>query len=130
VNIHELNKSPGSVADWSDTAALQQRMVESVQEMERMAPEVGLSRHVTCYDSDRRKQALARAMMPALKGGESGVKAEAEARASKTYEAELSQLSVENKMAEQTIQEFEVLKIKWSTAQSLLSFQKEAVKRL
>ncbi len=128
MNIHELNKSPGSIADWSDTAALQQRMIESVQEMERIAPEVGMAKHVLEYDSDRRKQALARAMRAALAGGESAAKAEAEARASDGYAKELSQLGVEQKMAEQTLKEWEVLKIKWETARSLLSMQREMAK--
>ncbi len=121
-------KTPGEVADWSDTSQLQQRMIEAVQEMEKTAPQVGLAHHVREYDADRRKQALSRAMRAALKGGDAVSKAEAEARASEGYAAELAQLSIEHKMAEQTVTEFNVLKLKWETARSLLAMQREAAK--
>jgi len=130
-NISEVfpsSKSPATVADWSDTYALQQRMVEAVNEMDKLAMDVGMAKHVIEYDSDRRKQALARAMRAARAGGESAAKAEAEARASDGYAKELSQLGVEQKMAEQTLKEWEVLKLKWSTAQSLLAMQREMSK--
>lgn len=127
-NVSEIYPSPHNLADWSDCAAIQKRMVEAVQEMERLSPETGMAKHVIEYDSDRRKQALARAMRAALAGGESAAKAEAEARASASYEKELSQLGVEHKMAEQTLKDWEVLKLKWETCRSLLSMQKELAK--
>lgn len=103
-------------------------MVEAVNEMERLSPETGMAKHIIEYDSDRRKQALARAMRAALAGGESAAKAEAEARASEGYAKELSQLGVEHKMAEQNLKDWEVLKLRWSTCQSLLAMQREMAK--
>lgn len=121
-------QSPSDIADWSDCAAIQKRMIESVEEMRKIAPEVGMAKHVLQYNSDRCKQALARAMRAALAGGESAAKAEAEARASEGYAKELSQLGVEHKMAEQTVMEWEAAKITWSTCQSLLAMQRELSK--
>lgn len=126
--LSEMHPSPHSLADWSDCAAIQKRMVESVEEMQRIAPEVGMAKHVLEYDSDRRKQALSRAMRAALAGGESAAKAEAEARASDGYAKELSQLGVEHKMAEQTVMEWEASKLLWETSRSLLSMQRELAK--
>jgi tyrosyl-tRNA synthetase len=123
-----VHQSPSSLADWSDCASIQKRMAESVEEMQRIAPEVGMAKHVLQYNSDRCKQALARAMRAALAGGESAAKAEAEARASEGYAKELSQLGIEHKMAEQTVMEWEASKLVWSTCQSLLAMQREMAK--
>ena len=117
-------------ADWSDAATLQQRMVETVEEIASRASDTGLARHILEYDSDRRKRALARAMAPALAGGDSAAKAEAEARASATYTAELTQLGKEHQAAETTVLEFEAVKLRWETARSLLSLLKEQVKHV
>lgn len=121
---------PSSIADWSTVEDLQRRMIEAVKAMEQKAADVGLARHVLEYDSTRRRQALARAMAAPLSGGESAAKAEATAAASDVYAAEIRQLSKEHTAAEQTVAEFEVLKVAWSTAQSLLSMQRESIKRL
>lgn len=103
-------------------------MTDTVDEMQRIAPEIGMAKHVLQYNSDRCKQALARAMRAALAGGESAAKAEAEARASEGYAKELSQLSIEHKMAQQTVMEWEAAKLTWSTCQSLLAMQRELAK--
>ncbi len=105
-------------------------MVESVQELEAMASDVGLARHVQTYDSDRRKKALARAMGPALAGGDSVSKAEAEARASDVYAKELTQLAKEHMAAEQVTAKWDSSKLVWETCRSLLSMQRETVKHL
>ncbi len=131
VNTHAVHPpAPGAVADWSSVAGLQQRMIEAVQELEAMADEVGMARHIQTYDSDRRKKALARAMGPALAGGDSANKAEAEARASDTYAKEIAQLAKEHAAAEQTAARWDSLKLVWSTCQSLLAMQRETVRHL
>lgn len=122
--------TPGDVADWSDVAELQKRMADTVAAMALMASDVGAARHVSNYDSDRRKRALARAMSAALAGGESAAKAEAEARASENYGKELAQLGREDMAAEQVIAEWDALKIVWESCRSLLSMQRETVKHL
>jgi hypothetical protein len=105
-------------------------MTETVAAMTALADDVGLARHVQNYDSDRRKRAIARAMAAALAGGDSAVKAEAEARASAGYAKELEQLSRESVAAEQTCAKWDALKITWETCRSLLSLQKETVRHL
>lgn len=126
--LSEMYPSPHNLADWSDCASIQKRMADTVDEMQRIAPEVGMAKHILQYNGDRCKQALSRAMRAALAGGESAVKAEAEARASEGYAKELGQLGVEHKMAEQTVMEWEAAKLTWSTCQSLLAMQREMAK--
>lgn len=121
-------KTPSDLADWSDVEALQKRMARQAEEMALLAPDVGRAKHILEYDSDRRKQALSRAMKAPLAGGESAAKAEAEARASETYAKELSQLSVEHKMAEEILMAWEASKIAWETCRSLMAMQRETVR--
>lgn len=131
MNISTLTPAtPGSVADYSSVAGLQQQMVEAIELMSGMADAVGMARHVLSYDSDQRKRALARAMSAALAGGESATKAEAEARASETYAKELAVLGKQHQAAETQITDWECAKLRWSTAQSLLAMHREEVKRL
>ena len=122
--------SPATCADWSDVAGLQQKMTETVEAMSALGADVGMAKHVLEYDNDRRKRALARAMSAPLAGGESAVKAEAEARASESYGKELDALSKQSLAAEQTVMLWESHKITWETCRSLLSMQKEGMRRL
>ena len=128
--LKTLLPTPADVADWTDVLTLQKRMAETVTALAALVDDVGLARQVQAYDSDRRKRALARAMAAALAGGESAAKAEAEGRASEAYGKELAQLSKELTAAEQVTAQYDVLKIVWESCRSMLSVQKEAVKRL
>ena len=130
MKLSEINPTPANLSDWSDVAALQQRLAESVEAMSRMAAAVGMAKHVLEYDGDQRKRALARAMAPALAGGASAAKAEVEGRTSETYAKELAVLAKAHQSAATQIVEWEVTKLQWQTAQSLLAMQRESVKRL
>jgi hypothetical protein len=122
--------TPGDLADWSDVSELQARMIEAMRAMSNLGNEVGVARTIREYNSDRRKQALARAMRPALAGGESAAKAEMEARASEEYAKELTALERQLTAAEQTLTLYENHKLAWSTAQSLLAMQREGIKHI
>lgn len=131
MNLAEIMPpTPADVADWTDIYALQKRMAETVSALSGLANSVGMARQVQAYDSDRRKRALARAMAAALAAGESVAKAEAEGRASDNYAKEMNQLKIELGEAEKVTAQYDVLKIVWSSCQSLLAIQREAVKRL
>lgn len=125
-----IPQGPSDVADWSDMAALQKRMANSVTALAGMASDVGMAKHILEYDSDRRKRALARAMAAPLAGDSSVSKAEAEARASESYAKELMQLGKEHAVASQTIQEWDALKLIWETCRSLISMHKESIRHL
>lgn len=118
------------MADWTEVAGLQQKMIETVEAMSLLAGHVGMAKHVVEYDGDRRKAALARAMAAPLAGGSSAAKAEPEGRASETYAKEIAVLSRQHESALVSIEEYYALKLQWETARSLLSMQKETVKHL
>ncbi len=126
----KIQLPPQPISDWQDVTDLQRRMTEAVDSINAMAGDVGMAKHVIEYDSDRRKKALSRAMLPALMGGDSAAKAEATARASELYSRELEVLGKEHVIAMQTVSEFEALKLLWQTAQSLLAMQRESAKLL
>jgi len=126
----KVNLPPNPISDWTDVADLQRRLSEAVDGLNQMASDVGMAKHILEYDSDRKKQALSRAMMPPLAGGESAAKAEAQARSSELYGKELDVLGKEHAQACQVVNEFECLKLQWETARSLLSMQRETIKNL
>lgn len=117
-------------ADWSDVAALQQRLSESADRIAAMAGDVGLARQVREYNGDQRKRVLAIAALPLLKAGESAAAADMEARASEPYGAALKQLAKELATAEQTIARWEAERLAWDSARSLLSMVKSQVGQL
>lgn len=127
---HQDQTTPTDVADWSEVAGLQKRMVLALARMKAMAADIGAAKVVIEYDGDRRKRALARAMAAPLAGDASAAKAEAEARASESYSKELSQLSKELTAAMQLLSEYETTRLQWETARSLLSLQRETVRHL
>lgn len=119
---------PTPFADWQDVAELQRQLVSAVEEIGNMSGDVATAKHVLEYDSDRRKRALSHAMAAPLAGGAAVSKAEAEARASERYGAELKQLGREFELAEKVVRDYESAKLRWETARSLLSMLKEQIK--
>lgn len=130
MNIKELHPPRPDVADWTEVASLQQRLSETVEKINRMAGDVGMAKHVLEYDPDMRKKALGRAMAAPMAGGASAAKAEAEARASDSYAREMVVLAKSHQLAEQTVMEFEALKLTWDTARSLLAMSRESMRTL
>ena len=128
--IISQTKTPSDVADWSDCAELQRRMVLAVEALSAMAGDVGAAKTILEFSSDRRKRALGRACMAALLGGESAAKAELEARGSESYGKELTQLQAEHQAAEQAIAEWDCKRLEWDTARSLLAMMCESTKQL
>lgn len=129
-DLYPKQPTPASIADWSDAAGLQAKMVMCIYELSAMAGNVGIAKHVAEYDGDQRKRALARAMSFSLAGGSSAAKSEQEARASEVYAKELAVLGKSHMTAMQQIEEYNVKKLEWQTAQSLLSMLKETVRHI
>lgn len=113
-----------AVADYSECAALQKRLMESVSKLEILAPQVASARHIREYDGDRKKRILAISAMPFLKAGLSSAAADTEARASETYGAAMKQLGNEFVNAEKVLAEWDVVRIQVDVARSLLSMQR------
>lgn len=130
MNIRTLSQPRPDVSDWTEVASLQHRLFETVERINSMASEVGMAKHVLEYDGDMRKKALGRAMAAPMAGGASAAKAEAEARASENYAKEMAVLAKSHLAAEQTISEYEALRLVWDTARSLLAMSREQIKSL
>lgn len=118
------------MGDFHDVASIEKRLRTAAKRLHELAPMVGVARQVRAYDSDRRKNLLAKYMVPALKAGESATAAEAHARADAGYQAELQKLSEQLQDAEQTLSANEAENASWESARSLLSFQKETMKNM
>lgn len=116
-----------SQTDYSDIAELQKRMIEITDQISNMSSEVGKARHITSYDSDRRKRALALAAAPLLANNSSAA-AETLARASETYHKSMAELTAQNLAAERTIAQWEALRIQWESVRSMLAIEREKVR--
>jgi two-component SAPR family response regulator len=117
-------------ADHSDRQQIEKRLADSSKKMRDMVSMVSLARQVKSYDSDRRKQILAKYMVKYLKDGDSATAAEANARADSGYFEELNMLAEEYKTAEGVLAKHDAEERSWETARSLLSFQREMMRTL
>jgi|SRR4026207_9408 len=115
---------PANPADYTDTASVERRMITASEELSEMALALALARQVREYDSDRRKTALSKAVVPFLTQGESAAAAEHKARASAHYGQAMAILAEQSKSAEEVIAKYEAAKIKFECGRSLLSMQK------
>jgi len=76
------------------------------------------------YDSDRRKQLLARQAKPFVSNGDANAVAETKARSGDTYAIELDKLADQYASAVSTIKKYDSAEISFKAAQSLLSYSK------
>src|SRR5262249_40302544 len=120
-------------ADHSDVMAIQKRLKSASAELNNPTSIsfYAQARQVISYDSDRRKNLLARHIVAELgKGDVSHAEAETRARANPAYRAELEVQAEELQTAEAQIAKRRATEVSWESARSLLSFQREGFKRL
>jgi hypothetical protein len=115
-------------ADHSDVIAIQKRLKSASAELNNAASIslYALARQTISYDSDRRKNLLAKYMVKYLKE-ESAAAAEAMARSDEAYRAELDTQADELKTAEGVIAKRRAVETSWESARSLLSFEKRRI---
>ena len=116
--------------DNRDIAEVEQRLKSCSLNLHRLAPQVGAAKQIRQYDTDRRKNLLAKYVVRSLKAGESATAAEAYGRADGAYQAELEALSKQYEGAERTIAEWDSEQASFEAARSLLSMAKETLKTL
>ncbi len=119
-------------ADNSDVTAIQKRLKTASAELNSPAS-VSLyaqARQVVSYDSDRRKNLLAKYTVKYLKEDNSATAAEAMARADESYQAEFNAQAEELQTAEGVIAKRRSVETSWESARSLLSFQREGFKHM
>lgn len=116
--------------DHSDKTAIESRLKNACAKISKLEKLVGVSKTVINYDSDRRKQLLAKYAAKHLKAGESSAAAETLARADEAYGKELDQLQLEYESAEKTLAENNAAETAWETFRSLLAMQRETFHHL
>lgn len=118
------------MADFSESLAIQRRLVEGSDQLIAMADEVAVARQVREHDGDRRRRCLAIAAVSLLKAGASSAAADTEARASDAYGQALKQLAKELIAAEKAIALWDATRIQVECARSLLAMQRDSMKTL
>jgi hypothetical protein len=118
--------------DHSDVTAIQKRLRSASAELNNPTS-VSLyaqARQVISYDSDRRKNLLAKYTVKYLKQGESATAAEAMARADASYQAEFETQAQELQTAEGIIVKRRATETSWESARSLLAFERNEFKHI
>lgn len=117
-------------ADYSDVQRLGEELLSLADKISQMTPDLSKAHMVRDFSGDRRKRALAKAMLPFLSSGESAAAAECKARALPSYGQELQTLGDDLRSAEDMIARHSALKVKWESVRSLLSIQKSLANNL
>jgi hypothetical protein len=105
-------------------------MKSAAHNLHGMAEESGMARTIVEYDSDRRKNCLARHALKHIKAGESAAAADTLARSDPAYDAELQGFFDQFSQAQATLKKEEAEKCSWETARSLLARMRETIKTL
>lgn len=117
-------------ADAHDAMQIEKRLKSAAANLHKLAGEVGTARQVIEYDSDRRKNLLARYMLPYLKDGLSAAAAEAYARSNPAYDEELQGYASQYELAQTTLRKWDAEYCSWESARSLMAMQRETLRNL
>jgi hypothetical protein len=110
--------------DHSDITAIEKRMKEAARKLHAMSANLGMALTVIEFNSERRKALLARFAATHLRNGESAISADTLARADAGYDVEFQALLGQYQDAITQVKEYEIEKISWDTARSLLARQR------
>ena len=120
-------QSAESVLDSADLAAIEQRMEDARIYLRNHAEKYGQARQIVAYDSDRRKQTLAKIMRAFINNGDSNAVAETKARSQDDYALALDKLAEQLAAAETAIALYDAAEVSFKAAQSLLSMAKAQI---
>src|SRR5712691_9346784 len=119
-----------SLADHSVAFSIEKRLKEASREINLLAPAFGQAKQVIEYDSDRRKNLLAKYGRSYLKAGESAIASEVMARSEAEYLCELDSLATELDAAYGTVAKWDALHCSFESARSLLALTREQLKTM
>jgi hypothetical protein len=119
-----------SLADDSTAKQFQKRLALASQEINQLAPMFGLAKQVIDYDSDRRKNLLAKYARQHIQAGESATAADLLARSDPEYVAALDIQAEELRTAYATTGKWDALHVRWETGRSLLALTREQLKTM
>jgi len=118
------------MSDYSDVSLIEKKLRDASSRIFTMSGNVGQARQVREYDSDRRKNLLAKYARASLKAGESAAGSEAIARSDPGYRAEFEALAAQREAAERLIATWEAMHVIYEAHRSMLSMKKEEMKVL
>ncbi len=118
------------MTDNHDISQVETRLKDATRRLHQLSASVGASKQIRQYDTDRRKNLLAKYVVRALKEGHSATAAEAYGRSDEAYQTELAVMSREYEASEKTLAEWEAEQCSFEAARSLLSMMKESLKVL
>ncbi len=118
------------MTDNHDISEVEQRLRSCSKRLHVLAPQVGAAKQIRQYDTDRRKNLLAKYVVKSLKAGESATAAEAHGRADPSYQMELESLSKQYEGAEKCIAEWDSEMCSFDAARSLLAMNRESMRIL
>ncbi len=115
--------------DHNDLLKIEGRLKQASHALNEIAPEVAKARQVKEYNSEMRRNALAKHMKEWIMADMPSTKAESMARAKPEYLSEIAVLAEQLMEAEQIISKHQALMTSWETGRSLLSFSKESLRK-
>ncbi len=118
------------LADSSQIDQISERLKQCTKRLHNLAAMTGSAKQIRQYDTDRRKNLLAKYVVRALKEGHSATAAEAYGRSDEAYQVALEAISVQYEQAEKTIAEWDAEQASFEAARSLLSMAKETLKTM
>lgn len=112
--------------DATDLLELEARMVAAVEDLQKRASAVAMSRQIKEFSSDMRKNLLAKYTAPLLKDN-SATAADTMARANDDYQFALGVLADQYRKAEKHLAEWDALHCKYEAARSALSLARSQI---
>lgn len=123
--VHAEAKETEMLTDSDTIAKAQRQMNQCALDIAKLANDVADAKTIKEYSSDRLKRALSGSVAVFLDEGLTGVAAEHKARASKEYGTHLHDLEEQFKSAMRVIEKYEGLKIRFESARSILSVERQ-----
>ena len=115
------------MSDTKQVYDTERKITETVAAITELVPAYAQARQVIEYDSDRRKQLLARCVR-SLNGSGSMAQCESEARSSPIYGEELDKLGESLKSAYEVQAKWQALMARLDAARSILALTRETMK--
>jgi hypothetical protein len=119
-----------SLADHSVTYAIEKRLKQASNDLNKLAPIYGHAKQVIEIARDRRKNLLADYALLHLKAGESAVSAETRARADAEFKKQFEEQASELETAYSVVGQWDALHVRWETGRSLLALTREQLKTM
>ena len=114
--------------DDDEIKEIQLKMQESIGEMRKLVPLVGIARQVKEFSSDQRKNALASIQLNYIQQGRSVAESEQSARANPLYLEKIKALEKSYADACATIAKWEATFARYEACRSMLALSRETLK--